>query len=221
MIDLQQLTFPTTGAVTPILDAISLSISCGELVGLVGDADASALLRVLAGLESGWSGSIEIFRQPLREWSKSIYERIGVSIEHQLHFEALSARENLDFFASLYRVRTVDPLELLRRVELQAMADRPVRDFDHDQRRRLSMIRGLIHDPELWLLDRPFEALKPSGAELVRRLIVAQREQGRTVVLVTSCKMIADSLCDRIYELKQGGLTALKALSALPERRAA
>lgn len=208
MIHLQQLTFPTAGAGTPVLDEICLSIHPGERVALVGGSGASALLRILAGLESDWRGEVELFARPLRSWGKTLYERIGISIAPDLHYEALSARENLEFFASLYRVRTCDPLELLNKVGLGCVADRPLGDLDHDQRRRLSLIRGLLHDPDLWLLDRPFSGLEPPSAQLLARLIETQHRKGRTMVLSTESGVVADSLCDRSFEVQGASILA-------------
>lgn len=213
MIELQELEFRYPGAKSPTLKNIDLQIRKGEIFGFLGPSGAgkSTTLNILIRLLSGWTGQIKMMGKSLEEWGPQFYDRIGVSFELPNHYLKLSAKENLEYFASLYDVRTHSAIQVLEWVGLQDAVDKAVQDFSKGMKNRLSLARSLIHGPELWFLDEPTSGLDPVNVQKVQELILRQREQGVTVIITTHNMEVADALCDRVAFLVDGEIAACEA----------
>ena len=126
----------------------------------------------------------------------------------------LTGRENLLFFARLYGVREdkarprID--KLLKLVELEDRADDNVEKYSRGMKQRLHLIRGLVHDPPILLLDEPTLGLDPNSAVVIREFIKEklQKEQGKTILLTTHYMEEADQLCDQIAVIDNGKIIA-------------
>lgn len=210
MIELQDLEFHYPGAGSPTLKKINLEVNKGEIFGFLGPSGAgkSTTLNILIRLLFGWRGHIQMMGKALEAWGPQFYERIGVSFELPNHYLKLSAKENLDYFASLYDLRTHSAAQVLEWVGLQDHADKLVKDFSKGMKNRLSLARSLIHGPELWFLDEPTSGLDPVNVQKVQDLIRRQREQGVTVIITTHNMEVADALCDRVAFLVDGQVKA-------------
>ncbi len=170
------------------VDGVSLNVAAGETLALFGPngAGKTTLLRILAGLLKPTSGTASIggIRLP---GGASIRRRIGVISHHTLLYEALSARENVEFAARLYGItdyrkaseRALDRMKVLDR------ADSSVRSLSRGLRQRVSVARATVHDPELILADEPFTGLDMLGAAALSELIQGLRSAGAAVILVT------------------------------------
>jgi fluoroquinolone transport system ATP-binding protein len=130
----------------------------------------------------------------------------------------LTARENLRYFAALYRGKTRRPDELLAQVGLAGDADTPVAQFSKGMRVRLNLARALIHSPDLLFLDEPTSGLDPVNSQKVKELIRAEQQAGRTIFLTTHNMAIADDLCDRVAFIADGQIAAIDAPRALKLR---
>jgi ABC-2 type transport system ATP-binding protein len=126
----------------------------------------------------------------------------------------LSAVENMSIFAKLYgiprekRLRTIK--ELLKEVDLEQWADKPVKLFSGGMRRRLEIARGLVHEPKLFFLDEPTTGLDPVSRVAVWEMIERfKRERDLTILVTTHYMDEADKLCDRIAIVDHGKLVAL------------
>lgn len=217
MIELKDLEFQYPGAKAPTLKKINLEIRKGEIFGFLGPSGAgkSTTLNILIRLLSGWRGQIQMMGKALGEWGPAFYERIGVSFELPNHYLKLSAKENLEYFASLYDLRTRTPAQVLSWVGLEEAMDKPVKDFSKGMKNRLSLARSLIHAPELWFLDEPSSGLDPVNVQKVQDLISKQRDDGVTVIITTHNMEVADALCDRVAFLVDGEVVACEAPEAL------
>lgn len=213
MIDVRDLEFRYPGATQPTLKKLNLELRKGEIFGFLGPSGAgkSTTINILIRLLFGWSGKIQMLGRALGEWGPEFYDRIGVSFELPNHYLKLSAKENLDYFASLYNLRTHSPAQVLEWVGLQDHIDKPVKDFSKGMKNRLSLARSLIHGPELWFLDEPTSGLDPVNVQKVQDLILRQRKQGVTVVITTHNMEVADALCDRVAFLVDGEIAACQA----------
>jgi heme exporter protein A len=169
------------------LRALDLDVVAGTSVAVLGPngAGKTTLLRLIAGLARPSSGSLTIAGQPAGR--REARARVGLIGHSTGLYAALTARENLLFAARLYRVRDpgarVD--ELLAETGLERVAQRPAGSFSHGMARRLSIARGLVHDPEVVLLDEPFTGLDRRAADGLTERLTALRRRRRTVVLVT------------------------------------
>ncbi|MGH7572665.1 MAG: ATP-binding cassette domain-containing protein [Gemmatimonadota bacterium] len=208
------------GGLTAV-DALSISIEQGEVVGLLGPngAGKTTTIRMLAALIPPTSGTATVAGFRLREDDDGVRRSIGILTETPGLYDRLSARRNLDFHARLQGVpdiaRTVD-----RYLELVGLADRaddPAGTFSKGMRQKLALARALLHEPEVLLLDEPTAGLDPRMARIVRDFIASLKAEGRTILLSTHNLEEAEALCDRVA-LIQGRLVAFDRPAALAER---
>ena len=145
--------------VTPVLREVDLAIHQGRCALLLGrnGSGKSTLLRILAGLSQPSSGDAMVFGQNSRDLGVA-RRRIGMLTHQSWLYPNLTARENLEFYASLYELRAPrDAAERwLTRVGLAAAAGERVHALSRGMEQRLSAARAMIHEPEAILMDEPF-----------------------------------------------------------------
>lgn len=211
MIEVQDLTFTYPGGKAAV-DGISFSVESSEVFGFLGPSGAgkSTTQKVLIKLLQGYGGKVTVMGRELSSWGADYYERIGVSFELPNHYQKLTARENLNFFRSLYARETEDPLGLLDMVGLADDADTRVSRFSKGMQMRLTFARALLNRPELLFLDEPTSGLDPVNARRVKEAVLQLKREGRTVFLTTHDMAVADQLCDRVAFIVDGkiGLVA-------------
>jgi fluoroquinolone transport system ATP-binding protein len=213
MISVNGLTYSYSGRERPAIEALNFEIRRGEIFGFLGPSGAgkSTTQKILIGLLSGYSGSVSVFGKPLGSWGAEYYERIGVSFELPNHFLKLTALENLRYFAALYAKPALAPQDLLKMVGLEADGDTPVGQFSKGMKNRLNVARALLHGPELLFLDEPTTGLDPVNARMVKDLICAQQQAGKTVFLTTHTMTVAEELCDQVAFLVDGRIRLIDA----------
>ena len=211
VIETRAFRFVYQGATRPAVEQLTFDVQRGEIFGFLGPSGAgkSTTQNVLIGLLDGYEGSVRVLGRDIRDWKTDYYRRIGVAFEAPNHYLKLTARENLQLFASLYGGPTEDPRTLLEWVGLQADAKKRVAEFSKGMRGRLTLARALLHRPELLFLDEPTAGLDPLTARRVRDVIRRARDGGATVFLTTHDMLTAGELCDRIAFLVDGRIAAL------------
>lgn len=195
----------------PFLKDINFTVNKGEIFGFLGPSGAgkSTLQKVLTGLCTNYEGTARILGVDSNKHGKDFYEKIGVDFEFPSLFEKLTARENLDYFASLYSGETRDVDELLKEVGLYEHADKKVSDFSKGMKSRLNFIKSLVHNPEILFLDEPTSGLDPNNAKIMKDMIMKEREKGKTIIITTHNMQDATELCDRVVFIVDGQMKAL------------
>jgi ABC-2 type transport system ATP-binding protein len=160
------------------------------------------------------SGTARINGFDISRDPNGVRQSIGVIPQAMTSDMDLSAEENMGIFAKLYgiprerRKRTIE--ELLKAVDLEQWAEKPVKMFSGGMRRRLEIARGLVHEPKIFFLDEPTTGLDPVSRvavwEMLSRL---KRERDLTILVTTHYMDEADKLCDRIAIIDHGNLVAL------------
>lgn len=211
VIRVRGLTYTYPKAEQPAVRGMDFSVDRGEIFGFLGPSGAgkSTTQKLLIGLLRGHGGQAQVWGRDPVAWGPDYYQRIGVSFELPNHYQKLTGLENLQFFASLYAGRTVDPMVLLDAVGLTEYADTRVGDYSKGMQMRLTFIRSLIHDPELIFLDEPTSGLDPVNANKVKDMVRDLKARGRTVFLTTHDMETADELCDRVAFVVDGRIVAL------------
>jgi heme ABC exporter ATP-binding subunit CcmA len=187
---------------------ISFRIPRGAVLGLLGPngAGKSTMLAMLATLLQPTAGTIRYGDIDAVAHGAELRGRIGVLGHDLFLYPELTARENLSFFAALYRHR--DPgqaaVTALERAGLADRADDPVSSFSRGMRQRVALERALIHEPRLVLLDEPFTGLDDASAAALVARLRALRESGGIVVLATHDLDLAEGLLDQAVFLKDG-----------------
>ena len=220
MIDVRGLVFTYPGADTPAVNDLSFSVQGQEILGFLGPngAGKSTTQKVLTGLLRDHGGQVQVLEREIRDWGSELYEQVGVGFELPVHFGRLTARENLNYFASLYRGETQGIDHLLDEVDLLKQADVRVERFSKGMRVRLSFARAVLCRPRLLFLDEPTTGLDPLSARRIKDLILEQRDRGATVFLTTHDMAIADELCDRVAFLVDGQIALIDAPRELKVR---
>lgn len=205
-------------AAVPVLRGVDLDIRRGTSVALFGSngAGKTTLLRIIAGLMRASRGSVCVFGKTLRD-DHALRGRIGVVAHECFLYGDLSARENLAYYARLYRVSDQQRGErLLEELGLGAAADRPVRTYSRGMLQRLALARAVLHRPDLLLLDEPFTGLDPRGAGLLAAMLAELRSQQVTIILTTHDFSRGLAAADAVV-LLHGGRVAWRSTDKLPD----
>ncbi|MFN3239259.1 MAG: ABC transporter ATP-binding protein [Pseudomonadales bacterium] len=220
MIIVENLSYTYPKTEKPAVTGINFSVSPGEIFGLLGPSGAgkSTTQRVLTRQNRRYSGNVTILSQSLQSWGQDFYEKVGVSFELPNHYLKLTGKENLEFFASLYKSPTRDPNELLELVSLSDAADVRVEDYSKGMKMRLNFVRALLHDPDVLFFDEPTSGLDPVNAAVIKQLIREQREAGKTVLLTTHNMHDVEELCNKVGFIVAGRMVELSEVEALKAR---
>ena len=170
------------------VDSVSISIASGEVLALFGPngAGKTTLLRILGGILKPSSGKASVGGVGL-PGGHEVRRRIGIISHHSLLYDALSARENVEFAARLYGVK--DPRakaeSSLEAMQILNRADTPVRALSRGMKQRVSVARAIVHDPDVILADEPFTGLDIVGSKALSSLLTNLRNRGAALILVT------------------------------------
>lgn len=195
----------------PFIDQMNFTVERGEIFGFLGPSGAgkSTLQKILIGMLPSYQGSVKVNGIECKKATKDFYETIGVDFEVPTLYEKLSAKENLAFFASLYRTENISIEELLSSVGLLNDANKRVSEFSKGMKARLNFIKAILHDPDIIFLDEPTSGLDPTNNRIMKDLILEQKEKGKTILLTTHNMQDATELCDRVAFIVNGSIYAL------------
>jgi heme ABC exporter ATP-binding subunit CcmA len=187
---------------------VDLDVRPGESLLLVGSngSGKTTLLRVLAGLHKPSAGELEIFGHKLAKEPLSARRKLSLVSHHSFLYARLSALENLQVAARMLgrpSSRT-ELLPLLAEVGLEDRADTQVGGFSAGMRKRMSLLRVRLEDPQMVMLDEPFAALDPPGRRMVERWVRTFHEEGRTILVASHVLDRAAGLCQRAIVLDRG-----------------
>jgi ABC-2 type transport system ATP-binding protein len=202
------------------VDQVSLTVEKGEIFGFLGPngAGKSTTIRMLTGLIPCDGGSIEILGFKLPGDELEIKKRIGLVPDESLLFDRLSGVEFLEFVGRMYGLPRATAME--RAGELmdlfQLQTDRKIiGEYSKGMRKRVAMAASLIHHPELFLMDEPFEGVDAVGARLMKDILTDQVRRGATIFLTTHVLEVVERLCDRVAIINQGRIVTCATLSEL------
>ncbi len=202
--------------VVKAVDGITFDVNAGEIFGLLGQngAGKTTTIKMLITLLAPTSGVCRVLGYDTFGEEKKIRPRINFIFGGEMGvYRRLSGRDNLKYFANLYRVGGRESAERISRilelVGLSDEADRLAETYSKGMIQRLQIARGLINDPEILFMDEPTVGLDPVGARSLRGIIRELKAQGKTVLLTTHYMYEADELCDRIAIINKGRLIAL------------
>ena len=170
------------------LAGVSFVLGAGECLALFGPngAGKTTLLRVLAGLLKPSAGSARIAGVDLPAGSTA-RGLVGLISHNSMLYEALTARENIEFVARLYG--SPNPREAaeaaLRRMRIDDRAGTPVRALSRGMQQRVSIARAVVHGPRVLLLDEPYSGLDEGGSAALTALLTELRSAGTALVIVT------------------------------------
>jgi ABC-2 type transport system ATP-binding protein len=197
------------------LTDVSFSVEPGELFGLLGPngAGKTTSIKILTTLLLPTSGRAHVLGFDPASEPQRVRPQIGYVFGGDRGlYDRLSARDNLSYFADVYRVparektRRID--ELLDVVGLRGRERERVENFSRGMKQRLHIARGLLHDPPVLFLDEPTIGLDPVGARELRETVAGLQSAGKTILLTTHYMYEADELCGRVAVITGGRIVA-------------
>jgi len=203
------------------VDNLSFEIFGGEVFGLLGKngAGKTTTIKMLTLQLKPTAGEIFFEGKPIDGNEIFIKSLIGVVPQHLNFDQDLTVEENLELHARLHHLKKSARLErideLLKFVELERVRKSFVRELSGGMKRRLLIVRALIHRPKILFLDEPTVALDPQVRRKIWELIENLKAQRITIVLTTHYIEEAENLCDRVAILNRGRLVALDTVKNL------
>lgn len=208
--EIKDLIFQYPHQAEPTLKKISFTIEEGTIFGLLGPSGAgkSTTQKILTKLLTGYQGQILYLGKDLKSYSKSFYEEVGVGFEMPVHFNKLTAMENLSYFSGLYQ-KHIDYEKLLTTVGLYEARNQYVGEYSKGMKVRLNFVRAMLNDPKVLFLDEPTNGLDPVNAKIIKDLILDFKRQGKTVIITTHLMGDVEQLCDRVVFMTKGNLSSI------------
>lgn len=205
----------------PAVDGLTLEVPRGCFFGFLGPngAGKTTTIKMLMGLAAPNSGSIEILGYPMPEGELEIKARIGLVPDETLLFEQLTGWEFLEFVGRMYRlerrVAQERARELMSLFELDGASRKLIGEYSKGMRKRVAMAASMIHKPELFLMDEPFEGVDAVGARKMKEILLDLVRRGATVFLTSHVLEVVERLCERVAIIHQGRLVVEGSIAEL------
>ncbi|RLD00474.1 MAG: ABC transporter ATP-binding protein [Chloroflexi bacterium] len=203
------------------VDGVTLSVPPGEILALLGPngAGKTTTVRMLAAILRPTSGQASVAGYSVTEHPQEIRRHVGLLTEHPGLYLRMRGREYLDFFGRLMGLgadeRASRARELLSYFGMSEAWDQRMGTYSKGMRQKMALVRAMLHDPSVLLLDEPTSAMDPHSAKLVRDAVLGLRHHRRAIVICTHNLAEAEALADRIAIIRRGKIIALGTVAEL------
>jgi ABC-2 type transport system ATP-binding protein len=204
-----------------ILDDISLTVDSGEIVGFLGPngAGKTTTIKAIMGLFSITSGRITICGHDIVTDFENAMQNVGGIIESPDLYKRMTGRQNLEYFASMYRGvdrRNID--EVVRLVKMSQRINDRVKTYSLGMCQRIGIAQALLHTPRLLVLDEPTNGLDPIGIKELRDLLKYLAKKSGVGVFISSHLLSEmELMCDRIYIIDNGVMIGEKTIAQVEQ----
>ena len=189
-----------------VLKELTWSLEAGQVYGIVGNngSGKTVLMKCICGFLPVTSGVIKVGGRQIRK-DVDFPEGLGVIIETPGFLTGLSGKRNLEILAELRGQVGEEKIgQVLEKVGLDPSMKKPVGKYSLGMRQRLGIAQAIVEDPEFLILDEPFNGLDHRGAAEIRKILLEQKEQGKTILLASHNGEDIRILCDRVFEMDGG-----------------
>ena len=204
------------------VDGLGLEVRPGEIYGFLGPngAGKTTTIHAALNLQRPTGGQVFVFGEPLTPGAFAFRQRIGVVAEEPAELSRLTGWELVRYFAGLCAVDRPEARmdDLFRTLDLWDFRHAAARGYSRGMRQKLSLIRALVHEPDLLILDEPVSGLDPHGIRQVRETIDAYRNTGGTVFISSHILSEIERSADRVGILHQGRLLIEDSLEGIRRR---
>ncbi|NOK85992.1 MAG: ABC-type multidrug transport system, ATPase component [Chloroflexi bacterium AL-W] len=196
------------------VDRINLYIGAGEVMALLGPngAGKTTSVRMMTSIIQPTSGTARLAGYDVTQYPEQVRASVGVLTEQHGLYERMKAIDYLDFFGRVYhlpaQVRRKHSLELMERFGLNFALDKRLGDYSKGMKQKLALVRAMLHNPPVLLLDEPTSAMDPLSAKQVRDAIIELQRDERTFLITTHNLSEAQTLADRIAIIRHGRIVA-------------
>jgi ABC-2 type transport system ATP-binding protein len=196
------------------VDNIALRIEAGSVFAFLGPngAGKTTTIRMLTSILKPTRGWARVAGYDVVAHAPFVRANVGVLTEQHGLYERMKALDYLDFFGKIYRlspaIRRKQSLDLMERFGLSDALDRRVGEYSKGMKQKLALVRAMLHNPPVLLLDEPTSAMDPQSAKLVRDAVAELKRDKRTIILTTHNLSEAQQLADRVGVIRRGRLIA-------------
>lgn len=194
-----------------VLKEINLFLERGRVYGIVGNngSGKTVLMKCICGFLTTTTGTIRVFGKQIGK-DVDFPESLGVIIETPGFLTNLTGRRNLEILADMQKkINRADIRIVLEKVGLDPDMKKPVAKYSLGMRQRLGIAQAIMEDPELLILDEPFNGLDKNGVAEIRKILLELKAAGRTILLASHNEEDIRILCDEVYEMDGGVLKKL------------
>ncbi len=206
------------------VDQITLDIPAGTVLALLGPngAGKTTSVRMLTSILAPSSGWAKVAGYDVVTQSAQVRASVGVLTEQHGLYERMKAVEYLDFFGRVYKLgaaaRKKRSLDLMERFGLTFALGKTLGEYSKGMKQKLALVRAMLHDPPVLLLDEPTSAMDPQSAKLVRDAIIELQRDKRTFLITTHNLLEAQELADTIAIIRHGRVIAQGSMAELARR---
>lgn len=203
------------------LDNVSFEINPGEIFGLLGPngAGKTTMIRIILDIYKADQGTASILGGPMTEAKKN---QIGYLPEERGLYQEIQLDRCLHFLASL---KGMEPMlanrkitEYLERFDLASDSKKKVKELSKGMQQKAQLISALVHNPDILIIDEPFSALDPINTQMVKDLLLEERNNGKTIIMCTHQMAQVEQLCDRLVLIDHGQLVLEGALAEIRKK---
>lgn len=206
------------------VDHVSFSIIAGECFGFLGPngAGKTTIMRVLYCFMPPTSGDVRVLDLDVTREASLIKSKMGVMPQDDSLDPDLSVMQNLVVYARYFdipkKTSSIMAKELLLSVGLSDKINSSIRDLSGGMKRSLLLVRSVINDPEIIILDEPTTGLDPHSRQMVWKRLTELKAQGKTLLLTTHYMEEAQRLCDRVAIVDRGKILVIASPQELMDR---
>ena len=203
------------------VDDVSFEVEAGEIFGLLGPngAGKTTLIRIILDIFKPDSGNVAILSGAMTEEKKN---RIGYLPEERGLYQDIPLERCLVYLASLKGLSEMDARDriesYLERFDLADHRRKKIKDLSKGMQQKAQLIATLVHRPDLIIIDEPFSGLDPLNTQMIKDLLVEERNRGVTIVMSTHQMHQVEELCDRLVLINQGRVVLYGALEEIRRR---
>lgn len=204
-----------------VLNNINLKVKEGEIIGLIGPSGSgkTTLVKSIMGMEKTDNGEVEVLGKIIP--NLNVLKDIGYMAQSDALYDELTGKENLEFFAKLFRLsrnEINDRIEYTAKlVNLENDLSKRVCNYSGGMKRRLSLAISLIQDPKLLILDEPTVGIDPKLRFSIWKELKALKAQGKTIIITTHVIDEAEK-CDKLALIREGAIIADGSVEQLKEK---
>ncbi|HKM49582.1 MAG TPA: ABC transporter ATP-binding protein [Candidatus Bathyarchaeia archaeon] len=192
------------------LKGVSFSVEHAEVLGLLGPngSGKSTLMKIIVGILKPDAGNIQVLTTDVGADPIRVKKIVGYVPESPRLYEFLTGTEYLDFVADVHELdadtKRQRISESLKALDLDGRENEMINGYSQGMKQKLAIIAGLLHRPQLLVLDEPLNSLDPRSARIVKELIHKLRDDGVPTIFSTHVLDIADAICDRVIIMANG-----------------